>query len=657
MARKRKYKYLVCDFETTVYEGQTRTDVWASACVEIYTEDVVIHHSIAETWQYFKSLKCNIIAYYHNLKFDGSFWLDYLLNVLKFKQASYQIGSEEYDVRFTDKNKMPTNSIAYSISDLGQWYTLTIKTKDYIIELRDSLKLLPFSISRIGKSFATKHKKLEMEYEGFRYPGCTITDKEKEYIANDVLVAKEALEIMFSEGHEKLTIGACCLSEYKAIISKDTYNVYFPDLTQTWINPSHHEYDNADAWIRKTYKGGWVYVVPEKANVVYHKGLTADVNSLYPSVMHSDSGSVYPVGQPKFWVGEEIPEEALRDDFYFFVHVKTRFYVKDNYLPFVQIKGNYLYKSTEILDTSDVYIKSLGKKVPYYTDFDGNIKDTRVDLYFTQTEYILFLEHYNVIDFEIIDGCYFVGKKGIFDEYIDKYAEIKMSSKGAKRELAKLFLNNLYGKLASSTDSSFKYAYIKEDGSIGFVGVTANEKQAGHIATGSAITGYARNFTIRHAQKNYHGPEKPGFCYADTDSIHCNDISPKELIDIKTHATKFNHWKVESLWDEAIFVRPKTYIEHVTHEDLEAVEPYYNVKCAGMPDRCKQQFVKSMQGVNLRTHNDYEYYMSLKKQQRNFILKRRTIKDFKVGLKISGKLVPKRIPGGVLLTETDYELR
>ena len=69
MARKRKYKMLVCDFETTVYPGQKSTEVWASAVVEIDTEDVKILHSIDETFSYFKSLKTNLICYYHNLKF------------------------------------------------------------------------------------------------------------------------------------------------------------------------------------------------------------------------------------------------------------------------------------------------------------------------------------------------------------------------------------------------------------------------------------------------------------------------------------------------------------------------------------------------------------------------------------------------------------
>ena len=68
--------------------------------------------------------------------------------------------------------------------------------------------------------------------------------------------------------------------------------------------------------------------------------------------------------------------------------------------------------------------------------------------------------------------------------------------------------------MASSTNSSFKYAYIKDDKSIGFVQVTEFEKKPGYIPVGSAITSYARNFTIRAAQSNYYGANNSGFIYA-----------------------------------------------------------------------------------------------------------------------------------------------
>ena len=74
-------------------------------------------------------------------------------------------------------------------------------------------------------------------------------------------------------------------------------------------------------------------------------------------MMHSESGNKYPVGKPKFWVGNFIPPEAIAENKYYFVRVKTRFYIKKNMLPFIQIKGSFLYKGTEALETSDIYDK------------------------------------------------------------------------------------------------------------------------------------------------------------------------------------------------------------------------------------------------------------------------------------------------------------
>lgn len=651
--QKKIVRTFSCDFETTVYKGQTHTEVWAAACVELYAEDVKIFHSIDELYSYFLSLKCNIVAYFHNLKFDGQFWMDYLLVQLGYKQAYIKNSDAELDISWMKDKDMPAQTFKYSISDMGQWYTMTVKTDStHTLELKDSLKLLPFSVERIGKSFGTKHKKLSMEYTGLRYAGCVITDEEKEYIANDVLVVKEALEIMYNEGHNKLTIGSCCLAEFKSLMyTKEDYALFFPDMYKVELNPDEHKYDNAGEWIRRSYKGGWCYLVKGKECKQYTNGTTADVNSLYPSMMSSESGNRFPVGMPTFWKGNYIPEEAIADNKYFFVRVKTRFYIKPNMLPFIQIKSSLLYKGTEALETSDVYNKDVGQYVAFYKDKAGNICDTRIELTLTMTDYYLFLEHYDVKQFEIIDGCWFWSEVGIFDAYIEKYKKIKMESTGAQRELAKLFLNNLYGKMASNTNSSFKFAFIKEDGTVGYYPVVAHDKQAGYIPVGSAITSYARNFTIRAAQKNFYGADKRGFIYADTDSIHC-DLKPEEITGIKVDDRNFCCWKLESCWDIGYFTRQKTYIEHVTHENLKPIDkPYYNIKCAGMSKKPKKLFELSMMGYVPQPEDNFT------EEDLEFLKTKRTIEDFKIGLKVPGKLIPKRIHGGVVLEETTYEMR
>lgn len=647
--RKKNKRYFVADFETTVYEGQAYTEVWASALVEIGSEEVKVEHSIQECFDTLFTLAKtdNLIVYFHNLKFDGAFILDYLMRVLKWDTASTQL--DEFTWEFHDEKDMKNKTFKYCISDMGQWYTITIKVNNHIIEIRDSLKLLPMSVARIGKSFKTKHQKLDIEYEGYRYAGCEITPEEVEYIKNDVLVVKEALEIMFKQGHTELTIGSCCLKEYKQTWFKDDFKRYFPDLREITLDKELFGSENAERYVRNSYRGGWCYVVEGKENRVMRNGCTLDVNSLYPSMMSSESGNYYPVGNPTFWNGNEIPKEATQPLKYYFVRIRTRFRIKDGKLPFIQIKNNPLYPSNKCLTTSDYYDKNEKTYHRYiYDDINNKIVDTFVTLTMTMTDYELFKEHYDLIQPTILDGCYFDACIGIFDTYIEKYKKIKMDSKDGVREIAKLFLNNLYGKLASSDKSSFNYAYLKEDGSTGFRIVTEHDKDVVYIPCGSAITSYARNFTIRSAQANFYGKSRKGFIYADTDSIHC-DLSPSKIKGVNISETEFCKWKLETCWDEGIFLRQKTYMEHVTHEGLEECEPYINMKCAGMPEKCKQLFLASMsQDYNKEDFNEEEL---------EFLATPRTMKDFKVGLTIPSKLLPKRILGGIVLTPTTYEIR
>lgn len=607
--RIRNYKYYVCDFETTVYKGQQYTEVWAAAVVELNTEDVKILHSIQDFLGYIFSLNVNIVGYFHNLKFDGNFIIDWLLR-------------NDYKWNRVAEGKMKTNEFKCAISDRGAWYTITIKKGQTVIEFRDSLKLLPFSVKRIGKSFKTAHKKLDMEYEGFRYAGCEITEKEKEYIANDVLVVKEALEIMFERGHQKLTIGSCCLEEFKSTYDKTDFKNFFPNLTEIEIDPDLYGESNADAYIRHSYRGGYCYLVKGKENKIYDNGWTADINSSYSSNMSSESGNYYPVGKPMFWKGD-IPKEA--DNKYYFVRIRCRFNIKEGMLPTVQIKGTLLYNGTDYLTTSDYYDYQSGTYKRYYMK-QGVKHDSYVTMTMTCVDYELFLKHYNTIDLEVLDGCYFMKAIGLFDEYMYKYKEIKENSVGAERELAKLYLNNLYGKFAANDSSSYKVPYINSKNVLGFEIVEEHEKKPGFIAVGSAITSYARRFVINAAQANFHGVDKDGFIYCDTDSIHCSG-KPEEVKGIRIHPTSFCAWKLESYWDKAVFVRQKTYMEHVTHVNGEEVEPFYNIRCAGMSEDAKQEFL-----------DKYD------------------ITDFKEGLKLNEGLKPVRMPGGIVLEKKGYHM-
>ena len=620
-----KYTSFVADFETSVYKNQEHTEVWASAIIpleaETHPDNVIVNNCIEDFLKYIFKTEGNKKIYFHNLKFDGTFILSWLLNH-GFSMWTY---TKEQIEKLHDAKRlytMPSKKIICMIGQMGQWYSITTYYNKKFITFVDSLKLLPFSVSAIGKGFNTKYQKLSIEYEGERHAGEDIPPNEVDYIKNDVLVVHEALKQLFNlTGMEKMTIGSMCLEEFKNIAchGQEEFKRFFPDLSKTFCPIDG--FNNADEYIRKSYHGGFCYVKKGEENKIHHNGSTADVNSLYPSMMHSESGNIYPYGSPE-WFRGEIPDKVIKGHqqglYYYFVRIKCAFHVKNNKLPCIQIKNNPLYHPRKWQETSDI------NGVNVYRDIDGVIQKCRVEMVLTCTDFQLIQDHYTIEDLEILDGCYFFARKGFFDEYINKWARIKQESKGAKRTLAKLFLNNLYGKMASSTDSSYKIPFLDEYGILKNKLVYSNEKDAGFIAIGSAITSYARNFTIRHAQKNY-----KHFIYADTDSIHCT-CKPSELKDIKQHDTAFQYWKIENEWDKAVFVRAKTYIEHNIKEDGQECEPYYNIKCAGMGKNAKKVLQKRLEDKTM------------------------SLKDFRVGLIVPHNLKAKQIKGGTVLVDMDY---
>ena len=581
MGRKKNVTYWACDFETTVWTDdmikkagheQDTTEVWAAADVALYdkSESVTITHSIRDFLNRFLRMNGNNVLFFHNLSFDGSFIIDFLLRE----------GYTHVTVKDTD---MHTREFKTSISQMGQWYYIKIKWNHTLLEIRNSLKLMPSSLANIGKSFGTKHQKLTMEYTGDRAAYCEISEEEQEYIKNDVLVLKEALEMMFDAGHNKLTIGSCCLSEFKSGYTRQDYNITFPDLREEPLHYDFCGFFNMWEYVHKSYSGGWCYVNPRYAHRTITYGKVYDVNSLYPSMMHSVSGNYYPYGKGQYCKGK--PPERLDDtlDIYYFVRVRCRFSLKDGCFPWLHIRGDAHYKGNENLYTSDIRYK--GKYYRYYYDDNGNICDTKHEFVFTKTDWILFRETYNAYDLEVLDYVWFYARPAMFDDYIDRYAEQKKTSKGFKRQLAKLFLNNLYGKFAMSDDSSWKEPYLADDGVVHFILHEEHEKKVGYIPVGSAITSYARNFTIRHAMANY-----DRFCYGDTDSVHLQGLEPAETVIVDP--VEFCCWKNECDFDFAYYERQKTYAEHVIAEDGEELDkPYLNLKASGMTRTAKEEFI------------------------------------------------------------------
>ena len=238
----------------------------------------------------------------------------------------------------------------------------------------------------------------------------------------------------------------------------------------------------------------------------------------------------------------------------------------------------------------------------------------------------------------------------MFDDYINKWRDVKINAQNlTERSCAKLLLNNLYGKLASNDDSSFKIGFLRDE-HLSFYTICANEKHLGYIPVGSCITSYARNFTIRAAQANYHH-----FIYADTDSIHLN-CKPEQAENLVIHDTNFNAWKLESVWEIGYFLRQKSYVEKIRNNR----KFEYNVKCAGMPKECQKKFSYDLKLTDILAHvHKWKTHQGKKKgikKIKSYYIPQK-ITDFTIGLKIPNALKARQIKGGVVLISSDWIMR
>lgn len=119
------------------------------------------------------------------------------------------------------------------------------------------------------------------------------------------------------------------------------------------------------------------------------------------------------------------------------------------------------------------------------------------------------------------------------------------------RTLAKLMLNSLYGKFATSLDVQSKIPYLGEDKIIHYKFSEKDKKDGIYLPIGSFITAYAREKTIRTSQaiKDY-SIEKYGqdmYIYSDTDSI--KTLLPIEELEqfCEIDDIKLGAWKNEGI--------------------------------------------------------------------------------------------------------------
>lgn len=491
------------DFETTTNPLDCRVWSWGSMAVDDYS-DYVIGIGVGSYVAYMLSVPS--VTYFHNLAFDGSFILDYILK-----------NGYTWVAKNPGKGQFST-----VISNMNKFYSITIVSKDGVrVELRDSLKKIPLPVRDVPKAFNFESSKGDIDYEMERPVGYLPSQEEWDYLYRDIFIMAQAMRIILASGMKRLTVGADSLAEFKSLHGKG-FERTFPVLSKT-----------VDDDIRLAYRGGIALPNRKWVRKRVGRGIVIDKNSMYPWVMRT---KLLPYGKP-WW------SEVQYDDADLFILSMTfTAKLKPNHIPCIQIKRSIQFNSQEFLEE---------------VNEPTTVSITSVDLELWQEQY----------DLKIwaINGYWnFKGIEGLFNDYIDKWMAVKANSTGGARMIAKLHLNSLYGKFAKNTDVTGKRPVLDDTGTVQYVMCDHEESNPVYTAMGAFITAYARQDLIRSAQANY-----DRFLYCDTDSLHLLGEEEPDLWLHPTELGAWKVEHDGQPFDEAVFLRAKQYCERFgDHDDV-----------------------------------------------------------------------------------------
>lgn len=488
------------DFETTVDNlntEQERARVWVWGLIDDL-DNFKTGTTIESFFNYLDLVTFNLDVLFHNLKFDGTFILYYLL---------------EHDFQTKDKSK--NNFLKTNITSLGQYHLISYINKEgFTINFYDSFKLLPSSISTIGKNLGIE--KLQIggdvdDYDRVREIGYLPNNNELKYLKQDIRIAKLGVENLISKYVYKHTTPSISYS-----ILLDTLNFELPKIPI-----------ELDELIRPAYLGGWTFLNPKKKGIVFKDVHYYDINSTYPYRMKFEP------------LPYELPKSIKKQDFQlaFDNNDKNDFYILNFYIK-ARLKANKF--------ASIQTHKSLYSSADYADSIDG--------VYTLATPDIMLLrENYHIYKLKINYGFYSKTKVGLFEKFVDRFMGIKETTEDTfEKVLSKLILNSSYGKFGKNPTNISKIPELDKEGNLRFryeqETETINEF---FLPIAIAITGWARYSIVKTACDNYEE-----FIYADTDSIH----STKPIDNLQVDQKKLGYWKIDKIYPEAKYLKAKRYM-------------------------------------------------------------------------------------------------
>lgn len=575
------------DFETTTDPLACR--VWAWQCRNIDTDEVYQGTDIRT----FVDNAPDGLHYFHNLGFDAAFIMDVLVRVYGQKYVELDQSPEG---KARGDHELRDGQFTGLISEKGAHYSFTFNNAQGEVRIQDSLKKVPGTLAVLGLAYGAEVKKGSIDYDAPRPEGYEPTKEEWEYLDNDTAILAHVLRAVISEGYTSMTIGGDCFRDWKKTLHAKYGAENGNNTTKTFRDLCPVMDYDTEMDLRKAYRGGWTFVNPEiQGKVLTQGGVVYDVNSMYPAVQVQE---VFPVGMPyRLAPDEKAPRSYPLE-------------IRGKVVTYSLRKGG---------------IPSIPKNAESFGSNGYSFEADEVELWGTGQEWELWEKMYDM-DVECDLGGYaFMAMSGdeLFGDYIRHYMEIKATAKGSKRLLAKLSLNNLWGRLGQHPMRGKRFPEILSDGNP--VTLTCGPIEWSEpVYTAIAIftTAYARIRIVTAAYEN-----RDRFCYADTDSLHLTGFEPP--VGITVHDSDLGAWAHEGTWSEGVYARAKAYVERMTEES----------------DACIVDEATGLQNIQVAM-------AGLPAAAREGL----TPESVRDGQEFDGKLARRRVVGGIVLSPVKWKL-
>lgn len=460
--------------------------------------------------------------YFHNLKHDGPYIMCEL----------HRLGYTYADTRDANghRNQLGPRQYSMLVTDRNVWFMGAICWPDgTITEIRDSLKKIPLAVAKIPAAYGLPIEKTGLDVEKERIGYYIPTADEVLRVQNDTEIVARALQIDFANGMTQLTAPADAMAEYKKTVP--FHKLFAPRFLKT--------HPNIDAFCREAYWGGLSWVNPHIMEQELRHGLVYDYNSMYPSVMLKYP---YPCGLPVRFYGT--PPDGY-----------------DLYIARVRVRG-FLQR----YDNRPPCIRNIHTR--QWADIvEGELSMTSVDIENACECY--------AGEIEVLDGYAWRPVKGVFDDFLDHWGQIKRTTTNdGKRTIAKRMQNSLYGKFGMNPNRRHKTPKWVGDILKWEICHTVDMGDPVNVAVSAFITAYARKELIEGIK------HCTNFAYCDTDSLHLYSVpGAAARFTGRIHKSDYGAWKLEYRWVRAKFLRQKTYIE-------ESPDGKLHIAACGCPDSC-----------------------------------------------------------------------